>query len=79
MPRFLLFYLIILGVLLPIPAFTEDDEGEDSAELFGWIAVSCGVIANIPFVAINKYRKYAIWADGISLQMARQMYRSNNR
>jgi len=73
MPRLLFFYLILLGVLLPIPAFAEDDEDEDSAELLGWIAVSCGVIANIPFVAINKYRKYAIQAGGTSLQMARQI------
>lgn len=73
MPRLLLFYLIILAVLLPIPAFAEDDEGGDSAELLGWVAVGCGVIANIPFVVMNKYRKYAVQAGGTSLQMARRI------
>jgi len=58
--------------MLPIPAFADDD-AEDSASLLGWVAVGCGVIANIPFIAINKYRKYAVQAGGTSLQMARQI------
>jgi hypothetical protein len=65
------FYLILL-LILPIPAFADDD-GEDSAGLLGWVAVGCGVIANIPFIVINKYRKYAVQAGGSSLQMARSL------
>ncbi len=65
------FYLILL-LILPIPAFADDD-GEDSAGLLGWVAVGCGVIANIPFIVINKYRKYAVQAGGSSLQMARNL------
>ena len=57
---------------MPVPAFADDD-AEDSAELLGWVAIGCGVIANIPFIAINKYRKYAVQAGGVSLQMARQL------
>lgn len=66
------FYLILLVIVLPTPAFA-DDEDEDSAEMLGWIAVGCGVIANIPFIAMNKYRKYAVQAGGTSLQMARRI------
>lgn len=59
-------------MLLPLPVFA-DDESEDSAELLGWIAVGCGVVANIPFITINKYRKYAIAAGGTSFAMARNI------
>lgn len=58
--------------MLPIPAFADDD-AEDSADLLGWVAIGCGVMANMPFIAINKYRKYAVQAGGTSLQMARQI------
>lgn len=57
--------------MIPIPAFA--DEGEDSANMLGWVAIVCGVIANIPFVVINKYRRYAVQAGGTSLQTARQI------
>ncbi len=55
----------------PLAAFAGGEE--DPAETLGWVAVGCGVIANIPFIAINKYRKYAIQVGGSSLQMARQI------
>lgn len=73
MSKTVFFYLALLAILLPMPAFADDDEDEDSAELLGWIAVGCGTIANIPFITMNKYRKYAIQAGGTSLQMARQI------
>lgn len=57
--------------MIPIPVFADEDE--DSANLLGWTAIGCGVIANIPFVVINKYRRYAIQAGGASLQTARQI------
>jgi hypothetical protein len=71
MQKIFFFYAVLL-LILPIPAFADDDSG-DSAELLGWAAIGCGVIANIPFIAINKYRKYAVRAGGTSLQMARQI------
>lgn len=58
--------------MMPIPAFADGD-AEGSAELLGWVAIGCGVIANIPFIAINKYRKYAVRSGDSSLQMARQI------
>jgi hypothetical protein len=65
------FFILFLLVIIPIPAFAE--EGEDSANLLGWAAIGCGVIANVPFVMINKYRKYAVQSGGTSLHMARQI------
>ncbi len=67
---FLLFFLIIF--LTPIPAFADDD-GEDAIKNLGWVAIGCGVIANLPFVVISKYRRYAVRAGGQSLEMARKI------
>ena len=58
--------------LLPIPAFADDDDAEDAIESLGWVAIGAGVIANLPFILFNKWRKYAICAGGQSLLMARQ-------
>ena len=65
------FYLILLLLVIPIPCFAED-ESEDSVELLGWVAIVCGMLANIPFIPINRYRKYSIKSGGESLQMARE-------
>lgn len=69
MPK-LFFYLVLL-LVLPIPAFADNDS-EDSTML-GWIAIGCGMIANIPFVMINKYRRYAVQAGDSSLHIASQI------
>jgi len=58
-------------LVIPIPCFAEEDS-EDSVELLGWLAIGCGVLANIPFIPINRYRKYSIKSGGESLQMARE-------
>ena len=59
--------------LLPIPAFAEnDDDAEDAIESLGWAAIGAGVIANLPFMLFNKWRKYAVHAGGQSLLIARQ-------
>ena len=59
--------------LLPIPAFAENDEdAEDAIESLGWAAIGAGVIANMPFILFNKWRKYAVRAGGQSLLMARK-------
>ena len=58
--------------LVPIPAFADDDDSEDAIENLGWVAIGAGVIANLPFILFNKWRKYAVQAGGQSLQLARQ-------
>jgi hypothetical protein len=65
----LVFFLLFLA---PIPAFAEDDNAEDAIENLGWVAIGAGVIANLPFILFNKWRKYAVRTGGQSLLMARQ-------
>ena len=65
---------LLLLFLAPIPAFADDDDddAEDAIESLGWVAIGAGVIANLPFILFNKWRKYAVRAGGQSLLMARQ-------
>ena len=63
---------LLLLFLAPIPAFADDDDAEDAVESLGWVAIGAGVIANMPFILFNKWRKYAVRAGGQSLLMARQ-------
>ena len=65
-------YFFLAIILIPIPAFADDDT-EDVIQNLGWIAIGCGVVANLPFVLLNKYRRYAVSAGGQSLQMARKI------
>jgi len=64
--------IFLLLFLAPIPAFADDDDSEDAIERLGWVAIGAGVIANLPFIMFNKWRKYAVRAGGQSLLMARQ-------
>lgn len=67
------FIVIFLAfILIPVPAFADDDS-EDVIQDLGWIAIGCGIAANLPFVILNKYRRYAVSAGGQSLQMARKI------
>lgn len=63
--------IIFLLFLIPIPVFADDD-AEDAVESLGWVAIGAGVVANLPFIVFNKWRRYAVRAGGQSLQMARQ-------
>ena len=63
--------IFLLLFLAPIPAFADDD-AEDAVESLGWVAIGAGVIANLPFILFNKWRKYAVRAGGQSFLMARQ-------
>jgi len=63
--------IIFLLFLVPIPVFADDD-AEDAVESLGWVAIGAGVVANLPFIVFNKWRRYAVRAGGQSLQMARQ-------
>ena len=58
--------------LTPFPAFADDDE-EESIENLGWVAVGAGVLANLPFIAMNKIRRYAIKTGGNAVQIGRQI------
>jgi len=71
--KLLLLGLVPILALLPSLAYAEDDEGEDVATSMGWIAVGAGVVANIPFIAINKIRRYAIKAGGSTMQIGRDI------
>lgn len=64
--------IFLVFILIPIPAFADDD-AEDVIQDLGWIAIGCGIAANLPFVILNKYRRYAVSAGGQSLQMARKI------
>jgi len=64
--------IFLILFLAPIPAFADDDDSEDAVENLGWVALGAGVIANMPFILFNKWRKYAVRAGGQSLLMARQ-------
>ena len=65
--------VFLLAFLLPFPVYADDDDAEDAIESLGWVAIGAGVIANLPFVVISKYRRYAVSAGGQSLQMARKI------
>jgi len=64
--------IFLLLFLAPITAFADDDDAEDAIENLGWVAIGAGVIANLPFILFNKWKKYAVRAGGQSLLMARQ-------
>ena len=64
--------LFLIVLLAPLPAFADDD-AEDIVESLGWVAIGCGIMANLPFIILTKYRKYAVSAGGQSLQMARKI------
>ena len=59
-------------LLVPVSAFADDDF-EDDAETLGWVGVGAGIVATLPFVIINKYRRYAIRTGGSQMQVARQI------
>ena len=50
-----------------------DDDGDDAVKDLGWVAVGAGIIANIPFIMMNKIRRYAIQAGGSTVQIGRQI------
>ena len=71
-----IFFLILLLsflVVSPTLAFADDDEGEDIAENLGWIAVGAGITANVPFIFMNKIRRYAIKSGNSTIQIAKQI------
>ena len=70
----LTFSLLCLLFMIPTLAYADDDdEAEDVAENLGWIAVGAGIAANVPFIAMNKIRRYAIKTGSSTMQVAKQI------
>ena len=70
-PKILPFLFLLF--LIPFPVYADDDDAEDAVKNLGWVAIGAGVVANLPFIVINKYRRYAVSVGGQSLQIARQI------
>ena len=73
-------FVVFLGLLslLVIPltlAYADDgdDDAEDIVENLGWVAVGAGIAANVPFIAMNKIRRYAIKTGSSTMQVAKQI------
>ena len=70
----LILSVLTLLVITPTLAYADDDdEAEDIAENLGWIAVGAGIVANVPFIAMNKIRRYAIKTGNSTMQIAKQV------
>ena len=70
---FLCFVLLSLLVIPPTLAHADDDKAEEVIENLGWVAVGTGVAANVPFIAMNKIRRYAIKTGSSTIQVAKQI------
>ena len=74
--KFVVFLTVLaLLVIPPTLAYTddEDDDAEDIVENLGWVAVGAGIVANVPFIAMNKIRRYAIKTGNSTMQVAKQI------
>ena len=67
--------LMALLVIPPTLAYADDgdDDAEDIAENLGWVAVGAGIVANVPFIAMNKIRRYALKTSRSTVQVAKQI------
>jgi len=67
--------LLSLLVIPPTLAYADDgdDDAEDIVENLGWVAVGAGIVANVPFIAMNKIRRYAIRTGSSTMQVAKQI------
>ncbi|MDH3793511.1 MAG: hypothetical protein OER78_00375 [Nitrosopumilus sp.] len=74
--KFIVFLtLLALLVIPPTLAYADDDDddAEDIVENLGWVAVGAGIVANIPFIAMNKIRRYSIKTGSSTMQVAKQI------
>ena len=73
----LIVFLTLLSLLVipPTLAYADDgdDEAEDIVENLGWVAVGAGIAANIPFIVMNKIRRYSVKAGSSTMQIAKQI------
>ena len=70
-------FLTILSLLVIPPTLAyaddDDDDAEDIIENLGWVAVGSGIVANVPFIAMNKIRRYALKTGNSTMQVAKQI------
>ena len=67
--------VLVLLVIPPTMAYADDDDddAEDIVENLGWVAVGAGIVANVPFIAMNKIRRYALKTGSSTIQVAKQI------
>ena len=70
---FLFLPVLSLLVMSPTIAFADDDQDEDIADHLGWIAVGSGIAANVPFILMNKIRRYAVKSGRSTILIAKQI------
>lgn len=70
--KLVLFLLGFILIISPTLVYAEND-GDDVIEDLGWVAVGAGIIANIPFIVMNKMRRYMIKAGSSTVQIGRQL------
>ena len=72
--QFILYFALLpLLAMSPTLAYADDDDTEDIIENLGWVAVGAGVAANMPFIVMNKIRRYAIKTGSSTIQIAKQI------
>ena len=73
----LVVFLTLMTLLVIPPTLTyaddSDDDAEDIVENLGWVAVGAGIVANVPFIAMNKIRRYALKTGSSTMQVAKQI------
>jgi len=73
----LVVFLTVLILLVIPPTLTyagdNDDDAEDIVENLGWVAVGAGIMANVPFIAMNKIRRYTLKTSSSTIQIAKQI------
>ena len=71
----LVVFLTVLTLLVTPPTMAyandDDDYAEDIVENLGWVAVGAGIMANIPFIAMNKIRRYTLKTGSSAMQVAK--------
>jgi len=67
--KLFLFLILCFLVILPIPAYADDDD--DAIQDLGWLAIICGVVGTLPFLVLVKLRKYSVSVGGSSMVIAR--------
>jgi len=71
-------FLITVAMLIPIPAYAEQEHHDGSARTLGWVSIGTGVAANLLFVGFNAIRKFPLLKMGIGSEISRtgvSMYR----
>ena len=74
--KFVVFLTVLTLLVIPptlVYADDDDDDAEDIVENLGWVAVGAGIAANVPFIAMNKIRRYALKTGSSTMQVTKQI------